>query len=116
MDQCLANPGQTGWIESPLGLIAPSFITDLLRSRCQKIAGCRRHFPPACDCWSTQRSTLLQSQNIHGAKSPEASAAAKIYEALEALEAAATRAWQGCKSLDTEDLTPLLQCDARGIQ
>jgi len=88
------NPNSTfiaqvmGLIETPFGLIERSFIRDLLRSGCQNIAGCKRHFPPACDCWSTQRSILLQAQSIHVAKSPEGWAVAKIYEALEALEMA----------------------------
>ena len=38
-----------------------------MRTGSYNIARCKRHSPPAFDCWSTQRLTLWQAQSIHGA-------------------------------------------------
>lgn len=76
-----------GLVETPFGLIARSFIEDLLRAGSQNIARCRQHRPPLCECWSNVRAMLWQS-SASGEKTPEAWAATRINEMLEELEVA----------------------------
>lgn len=87
------NPGERfiaqvlGLIETPYGLLARSFIDDLLRAGSENISRCRLHCPPLCDCWSRQRAILFQA-SANEEKSPEGWAATRIYSALEELEMA----------------------------
>lgn len=76
-----------GLVETPFGLIERAWIDDLMRAGSQNIAKCKRHKPPRCDCWSSQRAILWQA-SASGEKSPEGWAATKIYESLEELELA----------------------------
>jgi hypothetical protein len=75
-----------GLLTTPFGLVARSFIDGLLRDGARNIARCRRHQPPLCSCWSSQRAILWQTQSAHGDRSPESWAAARVYQALEGLE------------------------------
>jgi hypothetical protein len=74
-----------GLIETPFGLLARSFVDDLLREGSRNISRCRLHRPPNCDCWSAQRAMLYQS-SANGERSPEGWAATRIRAALEQLE------------------------------
>jgi hypothetical protein len=76
-----------GLIETPFGLIARSFVDDLLREGSRNISRCRLHRPPNCDCWSAQRALLYQA-SANGERSPEGWAATRIRAALEELEVA----------------------------
>jgi hypothetical protein len=75
-----------GLLPTPFGLVARSFIDDLLRDGARNIARCKRHQLPRCECWSAQRAILWQAQSDHGTRSPESWAANRIYEVLEDLE------------------------------
>jgi hypothetical protein len=75
-----------GLLPTPFGLVARSFIDDLLRDGARNISRRKRHQPPNCGCWSGQRAILWQAQSDHGNKSPESWAAARICEVLEDLE------------------------------
>jgi hypothetical protein len=76
-----------GLVETPFGLIARSFVDDLLRDGSRNISRCRLHRPPNCACWSAQRALLYQA-SANGEKSPENWAATRIRAALEQLELA----------------------------
>jgi hypothetical protein len=73
-----------GLIDTPFGLIARSFVDDLLRDGSRNISRCRLHRPPNCDCWSAQRAMLFQA-SANG-ESPEGWVATRIRAALEQLE------------------------------
>jgi hypothetical protein len=75
-----------GLISTPFGLVERSFIAGLLRDGARNIARCRRHQPPSCECWSSQRVVLWQAQSVHGDRSPESWAAVRVRQALEDLE------------------------------
>jgi hypothetical protein len=75
-----------GLFETPFGLVERSFVDGLLRDGARNIARCRRHQPPGCECWSSQRAILWQAQSVHGDKSPESWAAVRVRRALEGLE------------------------------
>jgi hypothetical protein len=72
-------------VETPWGLLARSFVDDLLRDGSRNISRCRLHRPPNCDCWSAQRALLYQA-SAGGERSPEGFAATRIRAALEELE------------------------------
>ena len=74
-----------GLIDTPFGLVARSFVDDLLRDGSRNISRCRLHRPPNCDCWSAQRAMLFQA-SANGERSPEGWAATRIRAALEQLE------------------------------
>lgn len=74
-------------VETPWGLLARSFVDDLLREGSRNISRCRLHRPPNCDCWSAQRALLFQA-SANGERSPEGWAATRIRAALEDLEVA----------------------------
>jgi hypothetical protein len=74
-----------GLLDTPYGLIERSFIEDLLRTGADNIQRCKRHEPPLCVCWASQRAILWQA-TANGEKSPEGWAATRIYSALEELE------------------------------
>jgi hypothetical protein len=74
-----------GLVETPFGLVARSFVDDLLREGSRNISRCRLHRPPNCDCWSSQRVMLFQA-SANGERSPEGWAAMRIRAALEQLE------------------------------
>jgi len=74
-----------GLFETPFGLVERSFVDGPLRDGARNIARCKRHQPPRCACWSSQRAILWQAQ-ANGDKSPESWAAVRVYEALEDLE------------------------------
>jgi hypothetical protein len=76
-----------GLIDTPFGLLARSFVDDLLRDGSRNISRCRLHRPPNCDCWSSQRAMLYQA-SANGERSPEGWAAMRIRAALEELELA----------------------------
>jgi hypothetical protein len=76
-----------GLIETPFGLVARSFVDDLLRHGSQNISRCRLHRVPNCACWSAQRALLYQA-SVSGERSPEGWAATRIRAALEQLELA----------------------------
>lgn len=75
-----------GLVETPFGLIARSFVDDLLRDGSRNISRCRLQRPPNCACWSAQRAILFQASANGG--SPEGWAATRIRTALEQLELA----------------------------
>ena len=50
------------------------------------------------ECWASAREELRQAQNGYGEKSPEAWAAAKVYEVLEDLEIASRPDSQNLRS------------------
>jgi hypothetical protein len=72
-------------VETPWGLLARSFVDDLLRDGSRNISRCRLHRPPNCDCWSAQRAILFQA-SAAGGRTPESWAASRILAALEELE------------------------------
>jgi hypothetical protein len=74
-----------GMIETPFGLVARSFVDDLLQEGSRNISRCRLHRPPNCACWSAERAILFQA-GANGEKSPEGWAAIRIRAALEQLE------------------------------
>jgi hypothetical protein len=74
-----------GLVETPFGLIARSFVDELLRDGSKNISRCRLHHPPNCACWSAQRAMLFQA-SANGERSPECWAAKRIRAALEELE------------------------------
>jgi hypothetical protein len=74
-----------GMIETPFGLVARSFVDDLLREGSRNISRCRLHRVPGCACWSAQRALLYQA-SANGERSPEGWAATRIRAALEQLE------------------------------
>lgn len=76
-----------GYAETPHGLVDREWIAGILREGAQKIARCKRHQPPRCGCWSSEREILWQARAA-GEKTPQSWAAAKIYAFLEALELA----------------------------
>ena len=76
-----------GLVETPFGLVARSFVDDLLRGGSKSISRCRLHRPTYCDCWSTQRALLFQA-SANGEKSPEGWAATRVRAALQELELA----------------------------
>jgi hypothetical protein len=76
-----------GMIETPFGLVARSFVDDLLREGSRNISRCRLHRVPLCACWSAQRAMLYQA-SANGEKSPDGWAATRIRAALEQLELA----------------------------
>ncbi len=67
--------------------IERSFIEDVLREGSQNIQRCRRHLPPSCACWSSQRAILWEAGR-NGEKTPEGWASIKLFEILEDLELA----------------------------
>jgi hypothetical protein len=75
-----------GLLPTPFGLVEREFIEGLLRDGARNIARCKRHQPPRCECWSSQRAILWQAQSVHGDKSPQSWAAVRVYQALEDLE------------------------------
>jgi hypothetical protein len=75
-------------VETPFGLVARSFVDDLLRDGSRSISRCRLHRPPNCACWSAQRALLFQA-SAGGSRSPEGWAAMRIRAALEELEVSA---------------------------
>ena len=77
-----------GFVETPFGLVEREWVDGLLRDGARNIARCKRHNPPICECWSSQRAILFQTQSSHGEKSPEGWAATRIYATLEELELA----------------------------
>jgi hypothetical protein len=74
-----------GLVETPFGLLARSFVDDLLRDGSRNISRCRLHRPPNCACWSAQRALLFQA-SAGGERSSEGWAAMRIRAALEQLE------------------------------
>jgi hypothetical protein len=72
-------------VETPWGLLARSFVDDLLRNGSRNISRCRLHRPPNCDCWIAQRAILFQA-SAAGGRTPESWAASRILAALEELE------------------------------
>jgi hypothetical protein len=76
-----------GLVPTPHGLIDRSFIENVLRAAAQNIQRCRRHLPPSCACWSSQRAILRESRR-KGDKTPEGWAALRMFEILEDLELA----------------------------
>jgi hypothetical protein len=75
-----------GLTETPYGLVSREWVNSQLQTGAQAISRCRNHRPP-CQCWTASRVTLWQAQ-ANEPKSPEAWAAARILESLEALELA----------------------------
>lgn len=84
-----------GYAETPHGLVSREWVSSLLRDGAQNIARCKRHQPPGCSCWSSQRAILWQVQSAHGERSPESWAALRIWESLEDLELSSRPERQG---------------------
>lgn len=57
-----------GLLDTPYGMIERSFIDDLLRTGAENIQRCKRHEPPLCACWASQRAILWQA-SARGEKS-----------------------------------------------
>jgi len=72
-----------GLAETPYGLISREWVNQQMRTGSQAIARCRNHRPPECACWAS-----LRQASASGAKTPEAWAAARVYEFLAELELA----------------------------
>jgi len=75
-----------GLVPTPWGLIDRSFIENVLREGAQNIQRCRRHLPPSCACWSSQRSILWEAGR--NGETPAGWASARMFEILEDLELA----------------------------
>jgi hypothetical protein len=89
-----------GLAETPYGLISREWVNQQMRTGSQAIARCRNHRPPDCACWADSRAILWQA-SASGAKTPEAWAAARVYDLLADLELAssARRVFRGDQSL-----------------
>jgi hypothetical protein len=76
-----------GLAETPYGLVSREWVNQQMRTGARAIARCRNHRPPECACWAAPRTSLWQA-SASGVKTPEAWAAARVYEFLAELELA----------------------------
>jgi hypothetical protein len=76
-----------GLAETPYGLVSREWVNRQMRTGSQAINRCSHHRPPDCACWGASRASLWQV-STSGAKTPEAWAAARVYEFLTELELA----------------------------
>jgi hypothetical protein len=79
-----------GLVPTPFGLIERSFIESVLKEGSQNIYHCRRHLPPSCSCWASQRAILWEA-GAHGEQSAEGWTSARLFEILEDLELTSRR-------------------------